>query len=246
MTPPPVTDAGDGDARAPVLTAVMPTYNEATGIRETLSAWLRELARLGVPYELRVYDDGSRDGTGDAVAALAREAPSLVLVRQENRGHGPTVLRGYREARGEWVFQTDSDDEMGPEFLPAVWAARERADLVLGYRDDRKSPVGRRVISTVARWSVRLLFGGRLRDVNAPYRLHRRSALAALLPRVPADTFAPNVILAGLFARAGYRIVEVPVSYRTRRTGQSSIVRWKLWRAAARSLLQTVRVAARR
>jgi hypothetical protein len=99
------------------------------------------------------------------------------------------------------------------------------------------------LISAVARWSVRLLFGGRLRDVNAPYRLHRRTALARLLPRIPDDAFAPNVIIAGLAVREGLRIAEVPVPYRARRTGQSHIVRWKLWRAAATSLAQTVRVA---
>jgi len=243
VTPPQNTGVGSEGALAPVLSAVMPAYNEGEGIRDVLRAWLRQIDALGVPYELRVYDDGSCDGTADVVAALARDEPGLVLVWQTNRGHGPTVLRGYREARGEWIFQTDSDDEMGPESLAAVWAAREQADIVLGYRDDRQSPAGRRLISAVARWSVRLLFGGRLRDVNAPYRLHRRAALARLLPRVPADAFAPNVILSGLAARERLRIVEVPVPYRTRRTGQSSIVRWKLWRAAARSFLQTLRVA---
>lgn len=234
------TDAGG--APAPLLSVVMPAYNEAGAIADVLRAWLRELAALGVSHELRVYDDGSRDGTGDIVAALAREQPALVAIRQENRGHGPTILRGYREARGEWIFQTDSDDEMGAEWLPAVWTARDGADLVLGYRDERQSPAGRRLISAVARLSVRVLFGGRLRDVNAPYRLHRRSALARLMPRVPPDAFAPNVIIAGLAVRDGLRIVEVPVPSRPRRSGESHIVRWKLWRAAMQSLAQTVRV----
>jgi len=228
---------------ADALTVVMPAYDEAGVIGEVVMGWDRQLAALGVPYEIRVYDDGSRDGTGDLLAGLARERPTITAVRQSNRGHGPTILRGYREARGEWVFQTDSDGEMGPESFPLVWERRHEADIVLGYRAGRAAPPARRLVTAVARWTVRLCFGARARDANAPYRLYRRVVLERLLPAVPPDAFAPNVILSGLAARERLRIVEVPVPYRTRRTGQSSIVRWKLWRAAARSFLQTLRVA---
>src|SRR5207237_1359872 len=132
------------DRPTPTLTVVMPAYNEAGAIREVVTGWDCQLAALGVPYEIRVYDDGSRDGTA------------------------------------------------------------------------------------VARWTVRLCFGAGVRDANAPYRLYRRAALERLLAAVSPDAFAPNVILTGLAYRAGLRIVEVPVPYRSRRTGASSIARLKL------------------
>src|SRR5207244_9132146 len=130
-----------------------------------------------------------------------------------NRGHGPTILRGYHEARGEWVFQTDSDDEIGPEAFPRVWERREEADLVLGYRDGRAAPPARRLVTAVARWTVRLAFGARVRDANAPYRLYRRAALARLLAAVSPDALAPNVILPALACRAGLRLLAVPVPF---------------------------------
>src|SRR2546425_8397045 len=194
------------DQATPTLTVVMPAFNEAGAIREVVSGWDRQLGTLGVPYEIRVYDDGSRDGTGDLVAAVARERPCVAAVRQTNRGHGPTILRGYHEARGEWVFQTDSDDEMGPESFPLVWERRHEADIVLGFRDGRAAPPARRLVTAVARWAGRLCFGARVRDANAPYRLYRRVALERLLAAVPPDAFAPNVILTGPVYRAGYRI----------------------------------------
>ena len=141
------------------------------------------------------------------------------------------------------MFQTDSDGEMGPESFPLVWERRHEADLVLGYRAGRAAPPARRLVTAVARWTVRLCFGAGVRDANAPYRLYRRAALERLLAAVSPDAFAPNVILTGLACRAGLRIVEVPVPYRSRRTGASSIARLKLLRAAALSFLQTVRVA---
>ena len=231
------------DQPIPTLTVVMPAYNEAGAIRDVVTGWDRQLATLGVPYEIRVYDDGSRDATGDLVAALARERPTVAAVRQTNRGHGPTILRGYHEARGEWVFQTDSDDEIGPEAFPPVWERRHQADLVLGCRDGRASPVARRLVTAVARWTVRVGFGARVRDANTPYRLYRRAALERLLPAVRPDAFAPNVLLTGLACSAGLRVVEVPVPHRGRRTGASSIRKLRLLRAAALSFAQTVRVA---
>jgi glycosyltransferase involved in cell wall biosynthesis len=221
----------------------MPAYNEEATIGDVVVGWDDAFSQLGVPCELRVYDDGSRDATGTLLERVARERPRVVAVRQANAGHGPTILRGYREARGEWVFQVDSDDEMRPDAFPAVWSRRDDADLVLGYRTGRNAALGRRVITGIAAFTVRLLFGRRVRDVNTPFRLYRRSALTRLLPMVPADAFAPNVILTGLALRTGLRVVEVPVPHHHRRAGTSSIVRFRLWSAAARSFAQTVGVA---
>ncbi len=225
----------------PVLSVVMPVYNEQGAIRDVLVAWDDEIARLGVPYELRVYDDGSRDGTPAILDEVARERPRVTAVHQPNRGHGPTIRRGYEEARGEWVFQVDSDDEMSPASFPDVWGRRD-ADLVLGYRVGRESPRVRRIVTAVSRWTVRSLFGAGVRDVNTPYRLYRSELLARLLPLVPPDAFAPNVILPGLAIRAGARIVEVGVPHRGRRSGTAHLARLRLLAAAARSFIQTARV----
>ncbi len=225
-----------------VLSLVMPVFNEEATIESVVVDWDRELGRLEVPYEIRVYDDGSRDATGAILEALASRCPRLVVVRQQNRGHGPTVLRGYHEARGQWVFQIDSDDEMGTEAFAEVWRRRD-ADLVLGYRVGRESPAARVLITGMARLTVRLLFGSSLRDVNTPYRLYRREALDRLLALTPGDAVAPNVILAGLAARLRCVVAEVPVPHRVRRAGVSSLVRLKMWRAAFTSFRQTVAAA---
>ena len=226
-----------------MLTVVIPLYNEEGAAHPVVTAWDDQLARLGIDYELRVYDDGSRDATGSILEKLARERTRVIAVRQTNRGHGPTILRGYREARGEWVFQVDGDDEMSPASFPGFWSRREEADLVIGCRSGRELPVGRRIISVVSRTAVRLLFGPGVRDVNVPYRLYRRTALAEMLALVPEKTFAPNVILVGLAVSKGLRIVELPVPYRTRQTGESSLGRLRMWTCAATAFWQTLRVA---
>jgi dolichol-phosphate mannosyltransferase len=227
---------------APELSVVMPVYNEEAAVAGVLGSWLGMLDALGADYELRAYNDGSTDGTGGRLRELAAGHPRLVVLEHPNRGHGPTVLRGYREALGEWVFQVDSDDEMPPEPFGELWARRAGHDLLLGVRAGRASPPARRAVSWSARAAVSLLFGPGLADVNTPYRLMRRSCLEAMLRNIPPDTFAPNVAISGLAVRWGLRIGQFPVAHRPRRTGQVSIAKWRLWRAAGRALLDTVRI----
>ena len=230
-------------APAPQLSIVMPAYNEEEAIAEVVSAWVNELDALGIDYELRVYDDGSTDKTAAVLRDLATRLPRVVATSQTNRGHGPTILRGYREARGEWVFQTDSDGETPATAFRELWVRRDQYDFLLGHREGRRSPLTRRIVSSASRLAVRVLFGTAIRDVNSPYRLMRRTWLQAVLPGLPRDAFAPNVILTGLAARGRLRVDEHPVPYRARRTGMGSLVAFRLWKGAFRSLVETVAVA---
>jgi len=95
----------------------------------------------------------------------------------------------------------------------------------------------------VARLTIGLYFGAGLRDVNTPYRLIRTPILKRMLPLIPEDAFAPNVIISGLAVRMGLRIFQCEAPHQNRRTGEVSIVRWKLWKAALRSFRQTLRAA---
>lgn len=225
------------------LSVVMPVYNEAGAVGPVVRSWMTELDRLKIDYELLVYDDGSRDGTADVLRDIARDEPRLVVKQHANMGHGPTISRGYREAAGEWVFQIDSDDEMTPASFEELWTRRADYDLVLGCRKDRHSRLARRLISAGSRAVVAILFGQGLWDVNTPYRLIRRSALATMLPSIPERAFAPNVIMAGLAVRDRLRIHQTWVPHQPRRVGTGSIVGWRQWKAAFRSTLETAAVA---
>src|SRR5437870_5442144 len=146
------------------LSVVMPVYNEEAGIVDVVSKWTEILNRLGVQYELLLYDDGSRDTTGAKLDSLVTQ--HVRVTHHTNRGHGPTVLRGYREAQGDWVFQTDSDDEIPADAFESIWRARKGRDAVFGIRTGRPSGLGRRVLTSGAAVVVRLLFGAGPHDVN--------------------------------------------------------------------------------
>ncbi len=229
----------------PELTVVVPVYNEEGAIASVLAEWAVAMERLGIDYRLAVYDDGSRDGTARILGDLGERDPRLQVARHPNRGHGPTILRGYREARSPWILQIDSDGEMAASHFASLWDVREGYDFLVGSRLDRVSAPVRRLVSAGSRGSVRLLLGSGVRDVNSPYRLMRRERLLPLLDLLPDDPFAPNVLLSGLAARAGLRVFETPIPHEGRRAGTGSLNVRRLAAGIARSFADTVRTAIR-
>lgn len=228
--------------RHAALALVMPVYNEEACIAAVVAAWRDLFTSLAIDFRMIILNDGSRDGTAEALAPLG-EDPRIEIINKTNSGHGPTILAGYARAvkAADWVFQCDSDDEMKPEHFSRLWEKREAHDALFGVRTGREQNAGRKLISVVSRGTVRLLFGGGVDDVNTPYRLMRAPLLEQIIAQIPPDTFAPNVIISGAFARAGVRIYNEPVPHEQRRTGTVSIVKWKLWKSAIRSFLQTLR-----
>ena len=229
------------------LCVVMPVYNEREAIGGVLVKWSEELDRLGVDYVIRPYNDGSKDDSLAVMKQVAASLPRVEVRDKPNGGHGPTILQGYREAAADgfdWVFQIDSDDEMGPESFAQLWLRRNDYDFLVGRRDGRKQALPRRIVSFVSRLVVRLFYEkGHVWDVNAPYRLMRVVALREVFTRIPEKTFAPNVILTGEVARLKLTAIEISVPQRDRTTGEVSIKKLKLLKAAARSLFQTVKFA---
>ena len=231
------------------LCVVIPVYNEQAVIGSVLEKWDAAFRALGLDYEIRAYDDGSKDGSLSAMRRVAQRLGPRISVRDKpNGGHGHTVLTGYREAVADgfdWVFQVDSDDEMGPEMFGALWARREDHDFLVGTRDGRVQALPRRIVSFVSRLCVRIFYGKAVWDVNTPYRLMRVSAFKGHFESMPITTFAPNVIVSGLAARHRLRCFEMRVPQHDRTTGEVSIRKWKLLKAAATSFVQTICFALR-
>lgn len=228
------------------LCVVMPVYNEEDAIVGVLQKWSVALIRLGIDFVIRPYNDGSRDSSLKVMREYATAHPEArVEVRDKvNGGHGHTILTGYRDAAEDgfdWIFQVDSDDEMGPEKFEELWSKRADYDFLVGIRDGRIQALPRKVISFVSRCCVKLFYGCKtIWDVNTPYRLMRTSAFRELLGEIPITTFAPNVILSGMVARRRLRFYEICVPQHDRTTGEVSIKKWKLLKAAMKSFVQTI------
>ena len=179
------------------LCVVMPVYNERDAIRAVLAKWDDALSVLGIDYEIRPYNDGSRDDSLSVMRGVVATRKRISVRDKPNGGHGNTILTGYLadSDAAEWIFQIDSDDEMGPESFPELWNRRERFDFLLGRRDGRRQPLARKIVSSVSRLSVRLFYGrGGVWDVNSPYRLMRVSAFREFFMKIPGITPFSSVV----------------------------------------------------
>ncbi len=228
------------------LCVILPVYNEEAVVGDVLRKWDEELGRLGIDSVIRPYNDGSKDGSLQVMKDFAVAHRRVEVRDKANSGHGPTILTGYRDAARDgfdWIFQIDSDDEMGPEKFGDIWDRRGDYDFLIGRREGRIQAWSRKVVSFFSRICVRMCYGKSVWDVNSPYRLMRVSAFRDFYNAIPITTFAPNVILSGLAARYHLRSFEVRVPQRDRTTGECSMRKWKLLKAAVRSFIQTISFA---
>lgn len=224
-----------------LVSLVVPVHNEAATIGGSLVAWLAAFDRLGLGVECVVVDDGSVDTTPEVLAAVAAADSRLRVIRQAQAGHGAAVEAAYRAARGTWVVQIDGDDEIGVEYVEALWAQRVDNGMVLGRRDPSTRAWVRRLISAGAAVYVRATTGARIADANVPYRLLPRGLLEQFLAALPAGTFAPNLMMTMYAGLKRWPVREVPVVERARVTTRRPLGGARLWRAVFRTLQQSYR-----
>ena len=200
----------------------MPAYNEAGNIERAVRAAAEAGARAGT-HEVVVVDDGSRDATGERLAALSAElGPRLRVVRHEhNRGYGAALRSGFAAAEGDLVFYTDSDNQFDLSELAGVIPLMREWDAVLGYRIDRKDARRRLITSWVFNRLSCVVFGLSVRDLNCSFKLFRRDVLRAL-PLQSDDFFIDTEMVVRLH-RAGFRFVERGVTHLPRLAGHSTV-----------------------
>ena len=200
----------------------MPAYNEAGNIERAVRAAAEAGARAGT-HEVVVVDDGSRDETGERLAALSAElGPRLRVVRHEhNRGYGAALRSGFAASEGDLVFYTDSDNQFDLSELAGVIPLMREWDAVLGYRIDRKDARRRLITSWVFNHLSCVVFGLSVRDLNCSFKLFRRDVLRAL-PLQSDDFFIDTEMVVRLH-RAGFRFVERGVTHLPRLAGHSTV-----------------------
>jgi dolichol-phosphate mannosyltransferase len=225
----------------PAAVVCIPTYNE----RENLEAMLRALGDKGV--RVLVVDDNSPDGTGELADRLARELDYVdVLHRERKEGLGPAYLAGFRRALAEGaelVLEMDCDFSHNPSDLPRRIAAVEDADLALGSRYVAGGAVRnwgalRRFVSAGGSWYARVLLGVPVRDLTGGFKCYRRRVLETIdLDAIDSKGYAFQIETTYRTLRAGFRVVEIPITFVDREAGGSkmskAIVAEGMWKVPA-------------
>jgi glycosyltransferase involved in cell wall biosynthesis len=200
---------------------VLPAYNEEENIVRAVERADAALAATGVQCELIVVNDGSRDRTGTILQQLTPLYPRLRVIEYfPNRGYGGALRAGFAAANGEWIFQSDADNQFNYLELERLIELAGTHDVVVGYRKPRQDPVMRRLNGWGWNALIRLFFGYVVRDIDCAFRLIRRSALERI-PLTSDGAMISTEMLAGAKAR-GYQIVEVHVTHLPRHGGEPS------------------------
>ena len=236
----PAGESAEGYPGVGRVLVVVPTYNEADNIRVIV-----ERIRRAVPaVDILVADDNSPDGTGRIADELAAEDPRVhVLHRPGKQGLGAAYVQGFRWAIDhgyDAVVEMDADGSHAPEQLPALLDAARTADAVIG---SRWTPGGkvvnwpwhRFVISRVGNTYVRLALGMPHGDATGGYRVYKIPVLEKIdFETVASQGYSFQVELTWRTHKAGFKIVEVPITFAERERGaskmSSSIVREALMR----------------
>jgi dolichol-phosphate mannosyltransferase len=200
------------DALRPAVSVVVPLFNEEENVailQEELATALR-----GIDHEIIFVDDGSTDRT---LTRLTKSPEVRVLRFEKNAGQSAAIYAGANAARGATVLLIDGDLQNDPADIPRLLAEVERgADLVCGYRAQRKDTLIKRLTSRIANFVRSRFTKDGVRDTGCTLKAMRRECVRTLVPFKGMHRFIPALIKGG-----GYRLVEVPVNHRARRFGTS-------------------------
>lgn len=200
------------EPRSPEVSVVVPLFNE----EESISLLQTELsaALKNFQYEIVFVDDGSADFTADRIE---RKMNVRVIRFEKNAGQSAAIHAGVMVARGATLVLIDGDLQNDPADIPRLLAEIARgADLVCGYRAERRDTRVKRLTSRIAN-AVRSRFTkDGVRDTGCTLKAMRRECVSALVPFKGMHRFIPALVKG-----AGFRLVEIPVNHRPRRFGQS-------------------------
>jgi len=223
---------------------IVPTYNERFNIARLIPAVLAQDPSL----EMLVVDDGSPDGTGGVVDAIASNNNRVHVIHREGKlGLGTAYIAGFRwalERKYDLVFEMDADFSHNPELLPEFLQTVKEADVVLGsrYQGGRVNvvnwPMSRLFLSYAANIYARGITGLPVSDTTGGYKCFRRNVLESIdLGSVKSNGYAFQIEMSFRAWKRGFRLVEIPIIFVDRTEGVSKmskkIVReaiWMVWR----------------
>jgi len=201
------------------VTVVVPAFNEEGGITAVLEQIRAVMDAATIPYELLVVDDGSNDGTVEAVTALGVN----IIQHPENWGYGASLKTGIRHAQYDLIAITDADGTYPSDRIPDLVAEIELYDMVVGARtgDQVKIPLARKPVKWALNQLANWMAGAKIPDLNSGLRVFRKE-VAQEFTRILPDGFSFTSTITLAMLERGYQVKYIPIDYH-KRAGRSKI-----------------------
>lgn len=205
----------------PSLSVFFPAYHDEENIGKVAASAVEVLEELGCEYEVIIVHDGSPDRTGEVADGLARRYPGVRVIHHErNLGYGAALKTGFTNARNEYIFYTDGDNQFDVRDLRKFVALVGLSDLVIGFRNRKRYSLYRKVTSFTYNLVLQVLFDLPYRDVDCAFKLVPKSLIDGI--RIDsADAFIDAELLIKAQQR-GMSITEIGVSHYDREAGAST------------------------
>lgn len=206
----------------------MQAYNEEENIEQVIKSWypLIEEEDRADTSRLVVADSGSSDRTHEILMELQKNYPKLQILVDTEKQHGPKVLALYKYAiaqGADYIFQTDSDGQTDSMEFENFWKMIEEYDLIIGNRTARGDGKSRAYVEKVVCLLLRIYFGVKIPDANAPFRLMRADIVNKYINRMPDDYNIPNIMFTTYFKYYDEKMLFKEISFRPRQASNNSI-----------------------
>ncbi len=207
--------------QTPLVSIIVPVYNEVESIPQLLQELLTVGAHLNIPFEVVLVDDGSTDQTIDLLKQVLPEFSSVLKVVELRRNYGQTaaMAAGFAQASGEIFVTLDGDLQNNPEDIPNLiqHLIVTEADMVVGWRQNRQDAVvSRKIPSYIANRIIGAMTGVRFKDYGCSLKAYRKELAQEMPLYGELHRFIP--VLASM---EGAKIEQIPVSHRSRQYGKS-------------------------
>jgi glycosyltransferase involved in cell wall biosynthesis len=203
------------------LSVIIPAYNEAKRIAETLLDVDRYLSQQKYSYEIIVVSDGSKDNTAEIVEKTKQLVKNLILINNpKNHGKGYVTRQGMLEAKGEYRLFMDADNSTKIDHLDLFWPEVKNYDIVIGSIEIKGAKIHessqwyRRWLGRLAKYIIRIVAGlWEIKDTQRGFKLFKQKSVQAIFPKQTLMRWGFDFEILALAKKMGFRIKEIPVDW---------------------------------
>lgn len=204
------------------ISLLLPVYNEVETIENTILEFYNEIGTK-IPLEIIVAEDGSTDGTKEALRRLSNKIPMKLILGEQRKGYIGGVKDGLSQVTTDYVFFVDSDGQHVASDFWKLYKMKDSYDMIIGRKIKRNDPPHRILLSKVFHLMIRCIFRLPIRDPDHAYRLIKRSAINSIAEDVHLLPYSFWTEFTVRAFRKGFDIVELPVIHKRRLNGDTHL-----------------------